>query len=140
MEADCHKFKAIVSSRAFTYFVYIAFLTAVLVCVAIVYREYEDYATLFSVSLEAVNKWDIPTATICFLSKKPMKYGTDFIIKALNVQLTPHDMTFVNLTEGLNEYKYGLSLVYQLQNYTLLLKQLTVMNTTLYKRTCINIQ
>ena len=36
MEADCHKFKAIVSSRAFTYFVYIALLTATLVCVVIV--------------------------------------------------------------------------------------------------------
>ena len=97
MEADCHKFKAIVSSRAFTYFVYIALLTATLVCVVSLCQQYEDYATFFSFSLEAVNKWDIPTATICFLSKKPMKYGADFTIKAQNVHF-PLRTTFVNLT------------------------------------------
>ena len=62
--------------------VYIVLLSSTFVCVLLLHQEYEKYASFFSVSTDAINKDDIPTATICFVSKKPMRYETDFTIKA----------------------------------------------------------
>ena len=80
MEADCNKCRATVSSKTLTCVVYIVLLSSTLVCVLMLHQEYEKYASFYSVSREAINKDDIPTATIWFFSKKAMRYGTDFTI------------------------------------------------------------
>ena len=107
MENTFQSYQFITKSRAFVTFVYIALFSTTLIFVGNLFQDYSDGATFFSITKEPVNKGDIPTATVCFLTNQPMTYGRDFtiqVVRVLDPGVKSQKYTLFNLTEGYNVY------------------------------------
>ena len=134
MDGKCQSNQIILILGRLKNFIYVALLLATLIFVYDNFKEYHTGATFISISPEPIDKRDIPTTTLCFISKKPMKYGRDFTIQAQNPIDAAHTFSkFVTLTEGENEYKWVD------ENRTLLLNQWAVTQSSLFKRSCVAI-
>ena len=59
----------------------VGLLFATLIFVKAVFEEYQEGSTYFSISEQPLTNRDLPTATICILAEKKMKYQSEFDIQ-----------------------------------------------------------
>ena len=82
-------------------------------------KEYLAENTNFSITKESITKEDLPTITICILTRKEkrekgkehksIKYGQDFTIQTMKTWAEPWfnpNTTMITLSEGINDYEF----------------------------------
>ena len=117
--------------------VFLALLGSSYCFVNSVVREYLEGNTHFKLSKESVTSKDMPTATVCFLTKTKMELGQDFQVSTLawaenNIYSEP---TLLDLQRGHNEY-FSLDF-----NRFINLKQLVVQQTISFlNRSCVSME
>ena len=92
------------------YMLTITYVIASFFFVKSIIEEYLEGSTYFSKSKQNITKDDLPTATVCILSTKRLKYEQDFWVQTItpwndNFFRYPNT-TLISLQEGLNEYHF----------------------------------
>ena len=117
--------------------IFLALLGSSYCFVTSVVREYLEGNTHFKLSKESVTSSDMPTVTVCFLTKTKMELGRDFQVSTLawaenNIYSEP---ALLDLHKGHNEY-FSLDF-----NRFINLKQLVVQQTISFlNRSCVSME